>query len=90
MHEPVRRAALPAWGVCNLGALNLGRFSRPTPDGDPFWPHLEGGAEATDEALARIDLGALAETSRAGTHFLDNVIDSDDLLLPRERGPAEE
>ena len=36
--NPCGEQPLPAWGICNLGAINLGRFS--TPQGDVAWDDL--------------------------------------------------
>ncbi|HJT79031.1 MAG TPA: adenosylcobalamin-dependent ribonucleoside-diphosphate reductase [Gemmataceae bacterium] len=74
--NPCGEQPLPPWGVCNLGALNLGVFCKPTPEGKHFWP--TAGDEAPldgADVLARLDLDRLRDTARAGLHFLDNVID---------------
>ncbi|MBK6768427.1 MAG: adenosylcobalamin-dependent ribonucleoside-diphosphate reductase [Ardenticatenales bacterium] len=39
--NPCGEQGLPAWGVCNLGALNLARFH--TPAGEVDWPALGQG-----------------------------------------------
>jgi len=36
--NPCGEQPLPAWGICNLGAINLGRFS--TPQGEVAWDEL--------------------------------------------------
>jgi ribonucleoside-diphosphate reductase alpha chain len=81
--NPCGEQGLPPWGVCNLGALNLGVFVRPTPEGKHFWPTV------TDEALPhwetvldRIDLEALRDTARIGARFLDDVIDVTPYVFP--------
>ncbi|MDP9353013.1 MAG: hypothetical protein M3P51_15945, partial [Chloroflexota bacterium] len=53
---------LPAWGVCNLGAINLAAFVR------GYDPHTPGSAE--------FDFTGLEETARVAVRFLDNVIDA--------------
>ncbi len=53
---------LPAWGVCNLGSINLSEFVLPgkTPD--------EPGT---------MDFAALGQYAKIGVRFQDNVIDGD-------------
>lgn len=71
--NPCGEEPLPGWGVCNLGALNLPRFVRPAggSEGPSFWPE----AKAADP-IARIDLVELAQATKVGVRFLDNVIDA--------------
>jgi ribonucleoside-diphosphate reductase alpha chain len=81
--NPCGEQGLPPWGVCNLGALNLGVFIRPTAEGKHFWPTV------TDEALPhwetvlqRVDLERLRDTARTGARFLDDVIDVTPYVFP--------
>lgn len=74
--NPCGEEPLPPWGVCNLGALNLSVFIRPTADGKHFWPTAGDDVLPNWEpVLERIDLDRLHEVARTGAHFLDNVID---------------
>ena len=58
---------LPAWGACNLGALNLSAFVRGEP-GEP-WER-------------RIDWDSLGEHVRIAVRFLDDVIDASAPIAP--------
>jgi ribonucleoside-diphosphate reductase alpha chain len=81
--NPCGEEPLPPWGVCNLGALNLSVFIRPTGDGKHFWPTVTDGALPNWEpVLERIDLDRLSEVARTGAHFLDNVIDRTPYIFP--------
>jgi ribonucleoside-diphosphate reductase alpha chain len=60
--NPCGEQGLPAWGVCNLGHLNLASFC------------TEVGEDETGP-IYDIDWDALKRSSRALTRFLDNVID---------------
>lgn len=57
---------LPAWGVCNLGALNLAAFVR---GGDADTPGV-------------FDYDALAAHARVAMRFLDNVVDANEYFIP--------
>jgi ribonucleoside-diphosphate reductase alpha chain len=81
--NPCGEQPLPPWGVCNLGALNLGVFCRPTPEGKHFWPTLTDEALPNWEAvLERLDLDRLRDMARTGAHFLDDVIDATPYVFP--------
>lgn len=69
--NPCGEQPLPAWGVCNLGALNLAKFSKAN-EQSQFWNHTT----SYEEAVQRVDWDKVIEVTRAGVHFLDNVIDS--------------
>ncbi len=49
--NPCGEQPLPAWGVCNLGALNLGRFAQ---DGDVDWDGLGRGVRAAVRFLDNV------------------------------------
>lgn len=73
--NPCGEQGLPPWGVCNLGALNLGNYVKATADGASFWEYAGEAELPESEVLARIDIERLADRTRKAVHFLDNVID---------------
>jgi ribonucleoside-diphosphate reductase alpha chain len=80
--NPCGEEPLPPWGVCNLGALNLGVFVRPTPQGKHFWPAVSDDVLPNWEPLLeRLDLDRLAATARTGIAFLDDVIEKTPYLF---------
>lgn len=58
--NPCGEQGLPAWGVCNLGALNLARFVIPGQGDQP----------------GQVDWDRLRQGVRYAVRFLDNVIDA--------------
>jgi ribonucleoside-diphosphate reductase alpha chain len=82
--NPCGEQPLPPWGVCNLGALNLGVFCRPTADGKHFWPAVTDEVlPSWEPVLERIDLDQLRDVARTGIHFLDNVIEVTPYVFPQ-------
>ena len=63
--NPCGEQPLPPYGSCNLGSINLSRFTLEPLPGDYTIGSAEDG----------IDWERLGETVRLGVHFLDNVID---------------
>jgi ribonucleoside-diphosphate reductase alpha chain len=81
--NPCGEEPLPPWGVCNLGALNLGVFCKPTPEGKHFWPTVTDDVLPNWEpVLERIDLEGVRATARDGAHFLDDVVDATPYVFP--------
>ena len=74
--NPCGEQALPGFGVCNLGALNLSKF---VVDRDGFHSSsgfYDYGEEENYETIkSRVDFKALREVAMTSAHFLDNVID---------------
>lgn len=60
--NPCSEQYLPAWGVCNLGHLNLARF-------------LEQTGRDDQGLLYRLNWDALAKATHLAVRFLDNIID---------------
>jgi ribonucleoside-diphosphate reductase alpha chain len=81
--NPCGEEPLPPWGVCNLGALNLSAFIKPTPEGKHFWPAVADDAPPNrGPVLERFDLDRLREVAQTGVHFLDNVIEVTPYTFP--------
>ena len=63
--NPCGEQPLPPYDSCNLGSINLGKFTR-----DPF---------PSNYSMSRVEEGVdwekLGDTVRSAVHFLDNVID---------------
>lgn len=71
--------ALPGYGVCNLGALNLSRFVEvDAASGHTFWPYTSDVTAAKE----RIDFNSLKRAVKTSVRFLDNVIDSTIYVSP--------
>ena len=66
--NPCGEQPLPGWAVCNLGAVNLAKFVKPT--------HTAEIKHTSEEALDGIMWDELKETVRTAVRFLDNVIDA--------------
>jgi ribonucleoside-diphosphate reductase alpha chain len=66
--NPCGEQGLPAWGVCNLSAINLSKFTRP----------FTVGITGTDRTAVvyEVDYEALRDTVHTSVRFLDNVIDA--------------
>lgn len=64
--NPCGEQGLPAWGVCNLGAVNLAQF-------------VNGGDADTPGVF---DYAALAEHTKVAMRFLDNVVDATEYFFP--------
>ena len=72
--NPCGEQGLPAWGVCNLGAINLERF-------------VEGYDPATGTP-GKFNFAALVDVTKVATRFLDNVIDQN-LYFQKENAQAQ-
>lgn len=67
--NPCGEQGLPAWGVCNLGALNLGKFVVP-------------GKRVGE---GEVDWDELGQAVRVAVRFLDDVIDSTPYFFEENR-----
>ncbi|MGI6103019.1 MAG: adenosylcobalamin-dependent ribonucleoside-diphosphate reductase [Patescibacteria group bacterium] len=66
--NPCGEQPLPGWAVCNLGAINLAKFVRPS--------YTANAAHTPAEALEGVEWESLKETIHTAVRFLDNVIDA--------------
>lgn len=67
--NPCAEQALPAYGVCNLGHINLAEF-------------VITGGDAQTAGYPVVDWDTLQHVVRNGVRFLDNVIDKTNHVLP--------
>ncbi|MBI4185602.1 adenosylcobalamin-dependent ribonucleoside-diphosphate reductase [Candidatus Berkelbacteria bacterium] len=75
--NPCGEQGLPAWGVCNLGAVNLAQFTKPA-----FQAQT---AHTVAEALDGVRWNELGTTIRTAVRFLDNVIDATPYFFEENR-----
>jgi ribonucleoside-diphosphate reductase alpha chain len=69
--NPCGEQGLPAWGVCNLGAMNLAAYVTYRE------PNTRGEASKTrGDLFAEFDFAAFEQDVQTATRFLDNVIDA--------------
>lgn len=64
--NPCGEEGLPAWGVCNLGSLNLAAFVK----------------NYSVERPGKMDYEGLAEHAKIAVRFQDNVVDMDKYIFP--------
>lgn len=75
--NPCGEQGLPAWGVCNLGAVNFAKFVRSEFKADK--------ALTAETALEGVMWRELGETIRTAVRFLDNVIDATPYFFEENR-----
>ena len=66
--NPCGEEGLPAWGVCNLGSLNLSAFVK-QPKGF--------------KKPGILDYDLLEKTTKIAVHFQDNVVEADNYIYPQ-------
>ncbi len=75
--NPCGEQGLPSWGVCNLGAINFAKFTKPD--------YRAQAAHSPEEALAGVTWEELGQTIRTAVRFLDNVIDATPYFFDENR-----
>lgn len=75
--NPCGEQGLPSWGVCNLGAINFAKFTKPE--------FRAQETHTTAEALAGVKWEELGQTVRIAVRFLDNVIDATPYFFDENR-----
>ncbi|MBI4032394.1 adenosylcobalamin-dependent ribonucleoside-diphosphate reductase [Candidatus Berkelbacteria bacterium] len=75
--NPCGEQPLPGWAVCNLGAINLAKFTAPG--------FTANQAHTVEEALAGVLWDDLRTTIHTAVRFLDNVIDATPYFFEENR-----
>lgn len=87
--NPCGEQPLVAYESCNLGSINLGKFTKKNKDKFDIKSSLKKLNEKSDDSLPYylnlIDFEALKKTVHTAVHFLDNVIDKNHYPIEKIR-----